>query len=192
MNIDREQQREILQILANEFPWKNVHGGRKKILEMFQNDPERTSANLLYLQMHGLIDHAILVHEAVGFDLKADNATIFKLNSFRTGNSKKEIAKFLDPQITVKGIDFLLGDNGLSAILNVTTLRIEDASIRQIASILIDTSQASKEEKESAIDTIKRVPLIVIKDWLTELVEKAMPSHEATLELVRSILQHNN
>lgn len=58
MNVDREQQRQILCMLFDAYPWitndVSVH-----IKQMVDDDPSRTVGNLLYLQRHGLIERCV-------------------------------------------------------------------------------------------------------------------------------------
>ena len=128
MNVDREQQKEILQILFDDFPW-GTQKGRHRLLEMIKSQPERTIGNLLYLQMHGLIENAVTIKfgdnfedgvtcnrvllEAMGEKVPDGNIFAEQDGSFLVGP-----ATFLWPQLTEKGVDFLLGDDGLSSILN--------------------------------------------------------------------------
>ena len=58
MNVDREQQREILNLLFEHYPWRSSAVPRR-ISEMIEEDEGRTIGNILYLQMHGLIEPCI-------------------------------------------------------------------------------------------------------------------------------------
>lgn len=172
MNVDREQQREILQLLFDAYPW-TTNDIAKKISDMVNANASRAVGNLLYLQMHGLISKCVEVtgvgYERVSFD--GEEYPLYRYDRC--------------PKLTEKGIDFLLGDDGLSAILNTKTVRIEESSIKLLATALIENAPVSEEEKKSALNGLKQIPATVLQKWLTGLAEKAMPSHEATLELIR-------
>lgn len=62
MNVDREQQREILNLLFEHYPWRSSAVPRR-ISEMIEEDEGRTIGNILYLQMHGLIEPCIEIRK---------------------------------------------------------------------------------------------------------------------------------
>jgi hypothetical protein len=85
MEIDRNAQRKTLEALKAAYPQRVDSRGLNVGLE-----PRELSANLVYLEEHGLIE------------------------ANWTGNFAAGYVK-----ITARGIDFLAGDGGLSAILDV-------------------------------------------------------------------------
>lgn len=95
---------------------------------------------------------------------------------------------FITHKSPKKGIDFLLGDEGLSAILNTHTVRIEDTSLRQLAIIIAQSANASQKEKETVISILKSAPLSALKKWLTEVAGEALPSPEAAIRLLQIVL----
>ena len=177
MNVDREQQKEILQLLFDAYPW-TTNEISIKITNMINTNTSRTIGNLLYLQMHGLINDCIEVtgvgYERISFD--GESYPLYRYNRC--------------PKLTEKGIDFLLGDEGLSAILNTKTVRIEESSIRLLASELVKHANVPQEQKASALSGIKKIPATVLQRWLTGLAEKAMPTHEAVIELIQTAVQY--
>lgn len=175
MNVDREQQREILQALFDVYPWTTNEVVRL-INEMIRANESRAIGNLLYLQMHGLITKCVEV-TGIGYEKIYIDGEDIRLYRYQGC-----------PTLTEKGIDFLLGDDGLSSILNTRTIRIDEPSIRRITQALIESSSATPEEKESALKGLKKIPATVLQKWLTELAEKSMPSHEAVIELIRTIV----
>lgn len=175
MNVDREQQREILQALFEVYPWTTDEVSRR-IHEMIRTDKSRAVGNLLYLQMHGLITECV---EVISIRYGKGNVDEVSIPFHKYHGC---------PRLTEKGIDFLLGDDGLSAILNTRTIRIDERSIRLVAQALIESSSAAPAEKESALEGLKKIPGAVLQKWLTELGEKSMPSHEAVMELIRTLV----
>lgn len=43
-------------------------------------------------------------------------------------------------------------------------------------------------DKKSALEGLKKIPLDVLRKWLTGLGDKAMPNQEAVLDLIRTAL----
>lgn len=200
MNVDREQQKQMLEFLFAEYPSISEKSFRY-FRKIFEAEPERTSGNLLYLQRHGLIGNAISIRPGLSFSehekqKKAIYAALGEDESQTLGPSIENgdgsitigPATLYHPQITEKGIDFLLGDEGLSAILNTHTVRIEDTSLRQLAIIIAQSANASQKEKETVISILKSAPLSALKKWLTEVAGEALPSPEAAIRLLQIVL----
>lgn len=197
MNIDREQQKQMLDFLFAEYP--SVSGKCFSYFrKIFEAKPERTSGNLLYLQRHGLIENAISIRS--GLCLQRNKSLFSALGEDENQLRKPPIenddvsitigpATLYFPQITEKKwIDFLLGDEGLSAILNTHTVRIEDNSLRQLAIIIAQTANASQKDKETVVDILKSAPLSALKKWLTEVTDEALPNPEAAVRLLQTVL----
>lgn len=108
--------------------------------EWINNLEDKFNKNLLYLIEHQLIE------------IKKDVST------FETKN-------FL-LSITHKGIDFLEQDGGLSAILNVVTIKLHTDTIRD----LIDASNMSENEKNTLKEALSQIKDIAIE----KLTEKAI------------------
>ncbi len=194
MNVDREQQKTILQILFDEYPWSKPET-RQTILRMIEESPERTIGNLLYLQKHGLIENAVEITRPMTFENGIENAKrqLMDFNEDTDGiiqfnRLQNEYligpAKFYIPEITEKGIDFLLGDDGLSSILNIKRVRIEESSLKLLSSTLLELAAASSEDqKESILDQIKQAPIDGLKDFIAEKTKEELSS----LELAQKI-----
>lgn len=176
MNVDREQQKEILQLLFENFPWK-TNEVCQRIHAMLQNDEARTVGNLLYLQMHGLINPCIEI-TGVGHghhDFEMDYSSKTYMLSDRI------------PTLTEKGIDFLLGDEGLSAILNVQTVRIHDDSVKALLSALVESSAMADDAKHSLIEKIKEAPLQTLQHLLNELGSQVLSQSGAAGWIVHAL-----
>ena len=76
-------------------------------------------------------------------------------------------------RITHKGIDFIEDDGGLSAILNVSTVKLHPSTLDLITSA-IDASSLNPSDKQKMIDQLKSLPADSIKQILTELVNKGV------------------
>jgi hypothetical protein len=77
-------------------------------------------------------------------------------------------------RITARGLDFLADDGGLTAILGVLTVRIDE---RQLKSILIDRVKASAEPKDvktRLIDMIRGLPADISKEALMEAAKNGL------------------
>lgn len=72
-----------------------------------------------------------------------------------------------------KGIDFIEDDGGLSAILNVSTVKLHPSSVELLISV-IDGSSLNPSDKQKMIDQLKSLPADAIKQILTELVNKGV------------------
>jgi len=79
-------------------------------------------------------------------------------------------ADFSWPVITNKGLDFLQDDGGLSAILNVVTVRFEADTLRALIAAKIDASSEPEEKKAKA----KGVLSTLREEGLKQLTNKAV------------------
>lgn len=76
-------------------------------------------------------------------------------------------------RITHTGIDFIEDDGGLSAILNVSTVKLHPSSVELLISV-IDGSSLNPSDKQKMIDQLKSLPADSIKQILTELVNRGV------------------
>jgi len=138
--LDRQFQKEILDNLKAMYP-------RQTDLKATfgEQTDNRLLVNLSYLHEHGLID--------------------LKSTLYLSGEIGLHYAK-----ITAKGMDFIADDGGLSAILNVLTVKLHEDTIK---SLLIDRIQASDAEpnvKDTLIQKVKSLPA----ESLGSLVQKGL------------------
>lgn len=148
MRIDRELQNKILTKLSELYP---NHTDRSE-WEYFKSvaiDEDTLVANLLYLENHGLIVSGIK----------------FGMSDYiiNTGSLK----------ITHRGLDFLLNDGGLSAILNVVTVKFHDDTVQQLAEF-INQSVEDPEDKQKFLNQLKQLPADATKHIALELVSKGL------------------
>lgn len=120
-------------------------------------------ANIKYLVDHGLI---------------SENS-LNKLSS-SNGDTYTLCPNFMT--ITTKGIDFIRDDGGLSAILNVMTIKIHNETLEKLENIIKQSSLTDKEKKKF-IDKLKELPAEGIKHLVFELIKLGAPQ---AVELFRS------
>ena len=89
---------------------------------------------------------------------------------------------------TKHGIDFLLNDGGLSAILNVQTIRIHRETIVAIED-LVALSNLPEPEKSSIVSRLRELPADAIKHLTNELITKALVATPAVIQLIQTALR---
>ncbi|HGM6837236.1 TPA: hypothetical protein ACKP7D_000966 [Serratia marcescens] len=89
---------------------------------------------------------------------------------------------------TKNGIDFLLNDGGLSAILNVQTVRFHNDTIMAIEDLL-SLSGLPEPEKASIVSRLRELPADAIKHLTNELITKAVVATPAVIHLIQTALQ---
>lgn len=138
LKYDRALQRSILQACVESYP--NAPGlliFDDIVSKCANNNSDKLIANLQYLHEHGLI--------RVGTYVQKDNLSI--LGAI--------IA-------TAKGIDFMLDDGGLSAILNVQTIKFHRDAVVAFED-LIAISNLNNEQKEKAKSTLAEMSTEALK-----------------------------
>jgi hypothetical protein len=144
VKIDRAIQLEILQAAAASYPDETDVQVFEHLLE--SHGTTTMAANLKYLESHGLISGGLV--GGMG------------------GNYS-----FGCPEITKDGIDFLADDGGLTAILNVVTIKIHEDSLRalllQRAESLPD---AAPEERSALSEAIRSLPARSIQTVADKLI----------------------
>ncbi|MCK7195714.1 hypothetical protein [Enterobacter bugandensis] len=134
---DRKLQLEVMKKLLEIYPGRIGRQEFNFISNLF-NDEEKMIANLLYLEGHGLISSGLVA-----------------------GSSSYSI-NFGSLSITVRGIDFMQDDGGLSAILNVQTIKFHrDAVV--VLEDLIAISNMNEAEKEKAKSTLGELSTEALK-----------------------------
>lgn len=139
---DRALQLEILNTLIDAAPSCLTDEQEEQLIGKFKNH-DHFVACMLYLEMHDLVSSSFTV-----------------VNELENG--KKYIFNSSICAITQKGIDFLLHDGGLSAILNVHTIKFHrDAVV--VLEDLIAISNMSDAEKNKAKSTLGEMPTEALK-----------------------------
>lgn len=141
--IDREYQEKILQALFDSLP---LHSGMYEFFrDMYKENPEKYVANIRHLDERKLIRGNILI----SVDGKASCA--------------------FPPELTADGVDFIMKDGGIRAVLEAKTIRLHDDTLAQLCAAL-ERCQMESSQKEKLSEKLKTAPL----DVLTSLVAKGL------------------
>ena len=139
---DRKIQLELLRELYNYAPYGiPTHDRIAYYREAFGSE-DGLAANLIYLRDHGLIECNIQEY------------------AFATGI--RYIVMIDVTKITSKGIDFIRDDGGLSAILNVQTIKFHKDAVAVLED-LIALSNLSEPEKENAKSIFDKLSMEALK-----------------------------
>ena len=150
MKINRELQRTILEKLKDIYP-KNFFDDLSTLDKSSSEDA--IFENLFYLAEHGLVE--------METDMEIDSGNIFKSSA---------------PRITVKGIDFIEDDGGLSAILNTITIKIHSDTIRELLIDKIKGENISDNDKSKFIEYIKTIPETAMNSAIGQFVSMGIKS----------------
>ncbi len=157
-DVDRNAQREILRCLAEHYPEMVVTS------ELFGTVEEHlVTANIAYLEDHGLV-----FAEYAG--------------ARKYGASAEMI------RITHKGLDFLMGDGGLGAILGVVTVKIHEDSIKDLIAAQINASELPQPDKQRYLDQLRELPAETTKHLVLKMVDAGLANWQKALPLLQSIL----
>ncbi|WP_174635046.1 hypothetical protein [Yersinia thracica] len=159
---DRNTQRQVLQLLYDAYP-NELTSSQMKDIEGYFSEQDSCHANLLYLEQHQLIRSG-LKSDAVGYSL---------VNR---------------PRITHKGIDFIRDDGGLSAILNIQTIKFHDSTIIALEDI-IRVANLPEEKKAGIISKLRELPADAIKHLTLQLLTSAVLNPLAAIQSIEKALQ---
>lgn len=144
MKLNRALQLEMLRKMADHYPERC----REVLINGCPDEDERT-ANLLYLEEHGLV--------AAG------------LKQYMGGNYG-----FIGAKITATGLDFLADDGGLSAVLGVVTIKFHDDTLRALIAEKISSAPGPESDKSSLLQTLKSLPSEALKHLTMQLLEQGL------------------
>src|SRR5476649_1383605 len=145
---DRALQLEILNTLIDVAPEPLTDEQANELMDKFINF-NHFVACMLYLQMHGLVESP--------FKKITSTDGVDYLFNTRTCN------------ITEKGIDFLLDDGGLSAILKVQTIRLHSDTIVALEDV-IRVATIPEDQKKGLISKLRELPADAIKHLTLQLL----------------------
>ena len=164
---DRALQLEILNALIDCAPNSLNKAQERDLIEKFDNY-DHFVACMLYLEMHGLVSTPFVRSETMaGVDF------IFNAPYYN---------------ITEKGIDFLLDDGGLSAILKVQTVRLHNDTIVALEDI-IRVANISEDQKKGLISKLRELPGDAIKHLTLQLLTQGVLNLPNALRLIQTTLQ---
>lgn len=161
MSLDRQFQLDILNKIAEVYPFSWQHN-----LNNESDEYIKLAKNLHYLKGHQLI---------------SESSTIIKDNLNGQGGGILLINK---PKITEKGLDFLQDDGGLSAILNVVTVKFETQTLKAILVNKINQSDLDPEQKQSMNLALEELPAESIKHLTTKLLDECVDNLPAAVVLI--------
>ncbi|WP_395490723.1 hypothetical protein ACG1VR_08765 [Cedecea davisae] len=125
-------------------------------------DENVISANINYLEEHRLI-------------------------TIRNRSSDDPYTYFDHMRATVTGVDFLLNDGGLSAILKVQTINLHNDTITAIED-LVKLSNLTEQEQASVASKLRGLPASAITHLTNELISKAVSAAPAALPIIQKFL----
>lgn len=132
------------------------------VSEFSEYSEEEMSANIVYLAEHGLI-------------------------SIRQRTSDDPYS-FLDHmRATVSGIDFMLNDGGISAIIKVHTVRLHNDTLTALEDI-ISVANLPEPDRASIVSKLRDLPADAIKHLTNELLTKAIVAAPAALQIIQKHL----
>jgi len=156
---DRETQRRILEIARDFYP-EIVDNPVAEFSNVAL--PEELIRELTYLQEHGLVT--------------------FRDAHFTGGRQLRDV------RITAKGIDFLVDDGGLGAILGVVTVRLDVAPIQALLVREVEASKEPSSVKAKLVAQIKSLPAEGVKVLATEGLKAGLPHVPGGLQWLQNAL----
>jgi hypothetical protein len=158
MQLNRAEQRQLLQELAESFP--------NPCAPKLPNDPDakRGKANFKYLEEHGLVRHVVSTFGRGGAGFDHGHA------------------------ITAAGLDFLADDGGLSAILGVVTIKLHDDTIKNLIAMRIQAAELPPADKKRYLDQLRALPAESTKHLVLKLVDMGLETAPQAMERIGKIL----
>ncbi|MEL4885724.1 hypothetical protein N6P31_01340 [Pectobacterium betavasculorum] len=164
---DRALQLEILNALVNAAPRHLTDDQEQSLISKFQ-DYDHFVACMLYLQMHGLVAQPFAISQT-------SKGIEYVFNSHTCA-------------ITHNGIDFLLNDGGLSAILKVQTIRLHSDTIIALEDI-ISVANIPADQKKGLISKLRELPADAIKHLTLQLLTQGVLQLPNAVQLIQKFLQ---
>ena len=167
--INREYQKELLEKLYEAYPFginaADIYS------ELDDQGKSKFLFNIKYLEEHGLVKSCVnIVHTQGGGGVSLGKASI-----------------------THKGIDFLVGDDGLSSILNVVTIKFEEDTLKALIELNINNAKTlSPEDKKGLIARLRSLPADAIKHLTLKLLEKGLSSAPDLIQTIEAYFRHTS
>lgn len=157
--VDRPFQRRLLEKLYEAYPRQLQLG--ELGLDMQQKDPHLVF-NAKYLGEHGLIEANVL-------------------------EPYSGSPMFVAACITAKGIDFLEDDGGLSAVLNVVTVRFEAETLKALLAARVDASDLPPEQKSKLKAKLQALGEDALKEVTKRLLSAALDHVPTAFQMLQSL-----
>lgn len=159
---DREMQLLILKAAVDSYP--STTSSSQFLNQGIFSEPNKAIANTHYLMEHGLI--RCVSRQQYEFEEMADCLVATK-----------------------DGIDFLLQDDGLNAILNVTTIRFHDDAVAVIAGF-INQNVGNTADKQKFLHQLRALPYETTKHIALELVSKGLAQTPNAIQWLQTLIHH--
>lgn len=156
--MNREMQLRILKALEEIYPQRANPRLLKEAIDYDEFDRD-----LFYLKEHGLVD--VEVAEIM-----------------------KGTVRFGAPRLTHKGRDFLAADGGLTAMLNVVTVRLHDDTIRDLLVDRVKESGAEASVKGQLTKAIREAPASALSQVANHAVQKGIQQMPDVVGLLQKLL----
>lgn len=163
----RTLQLDILNTLMNAAPDQISQEDETALIARF-TDYKQFVANAIYLEEHGLIRKAFIT--ITPMNGKVDylfNATTCRL--------------------TKDGIDFLIGDEGLSSLLNVLVVRLHADTLGALQEV-VNSSNLDPEKKKGLLAKMKELPADSIKHLTLQLLTQGVLNLPHAIQLIQKAL----
>ncbi|MBF7694051.1 hypothetical protein [Acinetobacter pollinis] len=161
MKLMRDLQYKILNLASEEYP-SSISPGYNNDLDTY--DENILAANLKYLEEHELI---------------SPNSVIVSIDNMYSFSSFK---------ITKDGLDFLLGDDGLSAILGVVTVKFEAEQLKAILESRIMASDLPTPDKNKLISGLQSLSAESIKHLTMKILDSGWDNLGQLIHSIQSNL----
>lgn len=165
MILDRTLQRSMLEKMSDAYP---EYYDFQNDYDYATDEYKKAVTNLYYLMQHNLVEsRSVLISKSMD------------------GIKRPQ---FGAPTINQNGMDFLANDGGLSAMLNVTTIRIDTEQFRLILESRIRESNLPLEQKNQIISALQSLPSESIKHLSTKVVDLGWDNLDALMQLIQNSL----
>lgn len=157
--MDRAFQRRLLTTLAERYPSLT----EPDELDIADESPEMLLFNLAYLHEHGLVQN-------------------------RTADTLAEDVFIMDTRITARGLDFLQDDGGLSAVLNVVTVRLESNTLKALIEARLETADAPPEAKSRIKAALQHAGEETLAEIAKRLMETGLNCGPQAIDMLQKLL----
>lgn len=164
---DRALQLEILNALMEASPSPLSKASEESLISKF-TDHNQFVANAIYLEEHGLIKNTFVTVSAMSGDVNY----LFNSTTCR---------------LTKDGIDFLIGDEGLSSILNVQIVRLHADTLEALQAV-VNSSTLDAEKKKGLLEKLKELPADSIKHLTLQLLTQGVLNLPVAVQLIQKAL----
>ena len=164
----RDKQNQLLTILYDKFPDELSSEEYDTLVKLFGTERNLYS-NLWYLHQHGLIED----FQIASIPMICNTANLIQVSKIK---------------ITTKGVDFIRDDGGLSAIINVTTIKVHNETLDKLEDI-INKSSLTPAEKATYLGKLKELPVDAIKHLVLKLLDLGLSRTPDVIQLISSYCQ---